>query len=85
MKRPKNLEILKEGGTIIYLKGSTEMLWNRVGNDCKRPLSKSLSEFTRLYSERLPLYEEVSDITINVDNKTPNEILNEIKSLLSMD
>ncbi len=85
VKRPKNLEILKEGGTIIYLKGSTEMLWNRVGNDCKRPLSKSLSEFTRLYSERLPLYEEVADITINVDNKTPNEILNEIKSLLSMD
>lgn len=83
VETPANREILKNGGTVVYLKSTVDRLWSRVGKDPKRPLSKDLNGFMRLFNKRKPVYEDWADIVIDTANKTPQAIAGEIVSKLS--
>jgi len=83
-----NIEYLKQKGTVIYLKASTETLIKRLEkNKNKRPLISKLTndkllEFIRkILKEREKTYKQ-ADYTIETDNKTVKEVLREINSLL---
>lgn len=83
-----NIEYLKQKGTVIYLKASTETLIKRLEkNKNKRPLISNLTnekrlEFIRkILKEREKTYKQ-ADYTIETDNKTVKEVLREINSLL---
>ena len=60
--KAENRTALRENSTVIFLKASTEKL----ATD-GRPLSKDLETLKRMYEQRLPLYEETADITVEVD------------------
>lgn len=78
VETPGNREILKKGGTVVYLKSTVDRLWSRVGNDPKRPLSKDLNGFMRLFNKRKPVYEEWADIIIDTAGKNPQAVVDEI-------
>lgn len=73
---------LKEHDTVIYLKGSIDLLYHRIQNSRgrKRPLAekKTINELNDLYMSRQHLYKEVADITIFVDNKPMFVIVKDI-------
>ncbi len=82
-------ENIKNIGKVIYLKSSFEAILKRIHEHpnakkkiAKRPLLQDLKKAKKLYKERVKEYKKVCDITINVENKTPNQIAKEIKSLL---
>lgn len=81
----RNVDVLKENGTIVLIDVPLEVLKERLKNDTTRPLlqrpdkDKAMKE---LYDKRMPLYKNACDITINGDNsplKVATDILNTVK------
>ena len=70
----KAMRKLKENGTIVYLKVSSEELQKRIKNIHTRGIAmKEGTTISELYGERVPLYEKYADITVECDGKTAEE------------
>jgi shikimate kinase len=83
-----NMENIIENSTSFYLKASINTIFDRLdGETTKRPLvanltKESLKEFIAKHLfERSPYYEKASH-TINVNDKTVAQLINEIKTYL---
>jgi len=70
--RHRNLELLRRGGLVVYLRTSVAQQLRRLGRDRTRPLLQTpdrKERLTRLAAERNPLYEEVADIEFPSRNR----------------
>jgi shikimate kinase len=83
-----NMEYICKTGVSIYLEASPEFLFSRLKNERKeRPLISQFNNYElkqfiyNQYTERKKIYNKAT-YKINVDNKTMEEILGEIHSLL---
>ncbi len=83
--RESTQSILKATGVCIWLSGSDEFLYQRIQSDqatqLRRPnLSQvgGYDEVVELLRKRTPIYERLSDITIAVEGKTPDQVSDEI-------
>ena len=77
----RNRKLLKNMGHVVYLQASKSTIVERLSGDTTRPLIKGekLEEkVEKLLSTRLKYYEEAADITINTDNKSIDDIAEEI-------
>jgi len=66
--RHENREILKQGGTVVYLRAAPNLLFERTRLDPNRPLlqvADPMKKLEELFAQRDPLYREVADIVIN--------------------
>ncbi len=80
--RVENRKLLKELGTVFYLKASPEVIYERVKNDTTRPLlqcENPLERIRSLMAEREEAYESCADIILDTDHMTIEEILDEIE------
>jgi len=81
-----NRHLLKTHGVVIYLETSIDSQESRTSLTNNRPLlqntehKKTLQE---LMLTRGPLYEEIADIIINTDNKSPNKVATEAHSKIN--
>lgn len=75
-----NVTSLKKNGKIILLTASPETIYNRLKEDSSRPLlkSKTKDQIVELLEKRKILYENCADVVINTDNKSIEDICNEI-------
>lgn len=65
--REENMNLLKKRGFVIYLKRPLEFLKTNLDTS-KRPLLRKKGDpMTKLYTERLPLFEKYQDMTIKTD------------------
>lgn len=78
-------ENIKNIGKVIYLKSSFDGILNRINSSAnaakklkKRPLLQDMEAATKLFNERVPQYEEVADIIVDVEKKPLENIVNEI-------
>ncbi len=78
-------ENLKKIGKVIYLKSSFEGILNRIGNSPnaikklkKRPLLQDIEEAKKLFNKRVPEYEGIADLIVDVENKDLNDIVIDI-------
>ena len=79
----KRTESLKTRGLVIYLKADLALLVKRTKDDTKRPLLKYIQKkCSRKYCERGSLYKEVSDIEINVAEKSSKSTVVKIMQTL---
>lgn len=79
--REENHALLKELGTVIYLRATPETIYERVKHDTTRPLLQGdnpQEKIRTLLQERTPIYEQAADFVIDVDNKDFEAILDEI-------
>ncbi len=79
--REENVKALKSSGKIIYLRATVATLLSRLQSDTQRPLLQECNLETRLQTllkERAHAYESAADYTIDVDNKTVRQIVQEI-------
>ncbi|GIW63340.1 MAG: shikimate kinase [Patescibacteria group bacterium] len=72
------IDYLKQNSLIFYLKTKFNTIKTRLIKDTSRPLFKDIKTAKQLFKLRTPLYEYYSDYQITTDNKTPNQITNEI-------
>ena len=82
---------LNKIGTVIYLKASFDAIMQRLKNSknsekkiAKRPLLNDLKKAEALHLEREKLYEKKADYIIEVEGKTPKQIVKEIRILLKV-
>ena len=83
----ENVRLLKSQGEIVYLQASKETLVKRLVGDEARPLLKGemLAErVEKLLYDRQNVYESVSDLRINVNEKTPALIVGEIVEKMNL-
>lgn len=79
--REENSNMLRQLGTVFYLKTSKETIISRVKNDRSRPLLQGDVLETKvkdLLTKREPIYEKVCDYTVITDDKTIDQVVNEI-------
>ena len=81
--REENRRLLRELGTVVYLKVSPDTVYRRLKNDVKRPLLQGENPRGRiedLMNARKECYEQGAEVVILADVKTFEEIMNEILS-----
>lgn len=78
------MEHLKNNGIVVYLKTDFEVLENRVAKD-RKLARKDGKSFYDTYLERVPLYENYSDIVIECKEKLSSEISEEILNIIHSD
>lgn len=85
--KEENRELLRKIGKVVYLRAKPETIFERVKDDDKRPLLKTedpLAKIEELLEKRAAFYEDVADMIIDTDGKTPLEITKEIIDKLGL-
>ena len=76
---PKAIEQMRQTGIIIYLEQSLSWLKKRLYNLDSRGVTLDEGEsIESLYNYRVPLYKRYSQTTVEVANKSVEEVVNEI-------
>lgn len=79
VEKQENFKTMKKNGIIFYLHTSFEEIANRLGQDVNRPLwNKAVEDQVNLYNRRIPIYKEFSDYMIDTDQKSIQDVVNEI-------
>lgn len=75
----KAMDHLRSIGKTVYLQLPYEEIAERLGDLNERGVTlKEGQDLKGLYEERVPLYEQYADITVNCEGKTLREIVHEI-------
>ncbi len=83
--REDNRKLMVAKGTVIYLKTSVDEQVRRTARDRKRPLLQQGNPeqtLRKLMSQREPLYEEIADLTVLTDHRSPKAVVQELCQLL---
>ncbi|HUW27927.1 MAG TPA: shikimate kinase [Sulfuriferula sp.] len=78
--------LLKSRGTVVYLRGTVEELWQRTRHDRNRPLLQTADPWARLhelYTQRDPLYREVADVVIDTSRQNVNALVRQLEQKLA--
>lgn len=84
--RTQNVEALKEKGIIFWLTASVETITKRIGGGNQRPSltgTKSfVDEIQEVLRERTPNYQAAADHTIATDNRSINQLVDTLLTLV---
>ncbi|MBQ7202820.1 MAG: shikimate kinase [Eubacterium sp.] len=76
---PVAMEHLKKMGKVIYLHLSFDTMLKRISNITTRGVViKNGTSLKQMYEERLPLYKQYADVTVNCDNSTIEQTVEQI-------
>ena len=79
--RDENASIMKEAGTVVWLTATPETILKRVEHDDSRPLlrgNKNVAFISDLLNKRNPKYTAASDFSVSTDNRSVQNICEEI-------
>ena len=82
VERPENCELMHSMGTIVFLDGDLEDSLRQIQCRERRPDLGTEDEARRLYAMRRPLYERAADLTIDIRNRTFEQVTEESGRLL---
>lgn len=80
--RPENRAILREGGFVVFLKVQADEAKSRISDPSTRPLLGDAEAARKTNAERLPLYEEVADATVDTSGKGVTALAYKVKSIM---
>lgn len=75
--RPENRELLKQLGTVVYLRVTPETVFERVKNDTSRPLLQCedpMARIRELLEQRREAYETCADVVVDMDGENAEAI-----------
>ncbi len=77
---PENRRLITASGTVVWLRARPATLAGRVGDGAGRPLlgDDPADAMARLNDVRAPLYAEVADLVIDVDDLRPDDVVRRI-------
>ena len=82
---PENRRVLRERGTVIYLRAAVRELINRTRHDKNRPLLQKgdpQERLTALFEQRDALYKEVAHIVIETGTPSLHSLVNRLEAQL---
>lgn len=81
----RKIALLKESGTIIWLKGDIKRLAAKTKGDAKRPSLDDKKSAEDIMNRRLPFYEKAADIVVDIEGKSRKELAKELYARLYND
>lgn len=72
------IDYFSENGKIVYLETSFDTVEKRLKNEKDKPLFKNVLKARKLFEFRKPLYDYFSEYMVNTNEKTPEEVADEI-------
>lgn len=81
--RKENSEILKQIGNVFFLSAEADTIYKRVKDNNERPLLNCDNPYKKICDMleiRNPIYQEATDNTVVTDNRTKEEIAEEIRT-----
>lgn len=82
---PDNVEVMRNTGTVVWLDAPVEVLASRLAGTTDRPLLEEAADpeagLARLLSERRRLYSKAAHHRVEVADRTPDEVAEEVISL----
>lgn len=81
--REENRKLLKQIGTVVYLRIRPQTVYQRLKNDTTRPLLQGEDPLQKIYdlmNARKECYEAAADIIIDVDELSTDEVADKIVS-----
>lgn len=83
--RPENVDCLRRGGLVFWLRASVPVIVARIEGGADRPALTAGKSFTEeveeVLSERTPLYEAAAHHQVNTDTTGPDQVAAEIARL----
>jgi shikimate kinase len=82
-----NRKLLRSNGTVVYLRGTPEQLYERTRHDRNRPLLQTedpLGRLRELYAQRDPLYREVADLVVDTGRQSVTSFARQLKDKLEL-
>ncbi len=81
---PDNRRRVKAAGLVVWLRADVAVLAARVGEGAGRPLlgDDPREALARLYVERRDIYADLADLTVDVDEQLPGQVVDRIISSL---
>ena len=82
---PKNRDLMRQRGLVVWLTADTETLWQRLQTDSttseRRPdlACGGLAEIEQVMAVRQPLYAECANLTVGTTGREPLEVAFEIE------
>lgn len=67
----------------VFLSGDEDLLWQRINGDENRPLAQEKDIFKERYQRRQSLYKECARYTVDINEKTINDIVSEILFIIA--
>lgn len=80
--RPENRDILREGGFTVFLKVDPAEARSRISDPSTRPLLGDVEAARKRNAERLPLYEEVADATVDTAGRGVTALAFKVMAIL---
>jgi shikimate kinase len=80
-----NRRVMRESGTVVYLRARLESLWERTRHDTARPLLKTpdpRGTLERLLGERDPLYRDAAHIVVDTGSHSASAALARVLAAL---
>ena len=77
--RPENREIIKKDGCVVYLQVTAEEAFARIGDVSTRPNFRDLPTARKTIAARVPMYEEVADISVDTVGRSIAEVAREVR------
>ena len=80
--REENRDIIRKDGCCVYLQVTAEEAARRIGDVSTRPNFKDLDTARTTIANRLPMYEDVANISVDTVGKSINAVANEVRIAL---
>jgi shikimate kinase len=83
--KEENKKIMRSKGIIVFLNATVKTQYHRTKKDKNRPLLKDgnpKEKLAELYKVRLPVYQELADITINANRNSIRTVIEDIQNKL---
>lgn len=85
IEKSQNLELLKKTGKVVYLRATFEEVYCKLKLDISRPIlnvPNKDEKIQELLSKRSPIYESFADFTVDIKDKSPFFLAQEIKKMI---
>ena len=83
--REDNRQVLKNNGTVVYLRASLDDLWQRTRHDRNRPLLRTpdpRAKLEELFAQRDPLYREIAAVIMDTGNQSLGNLASRLEQRL---
>lgn len=80
-----NRRLMRDAGTVVYLRARLESLWERTRHDSNRPLLAApdpRARLAELLEEREPLYREVAHVIVDTGAQSATTLVNRVLAAL---
>jgi shikimate kinase len=80
-----NRRVMRESGTVVYLRARLENLWERTRHDATRPLlatENPRATLETLLAQREPLYREAAHVVVDAGTQSSSTLVNRVMTAL---